>query len=100
LDLSTQAGAQAATTATDSALNTLNEDRASLGAQSNRFESAINQLEESRLNAIDAESRIRDLDVARAAVERSQNEVLLQGGISSLIQSNVTPQSALRLLGS
>lgn len=100
IDLSTQAGAQAAITVADDALTTLDQGRASLGAQSNGFESSINSLETSRINAIDSESRIRDLDVARAAVEQSRAQVLLQGGLSSLVQSNVTPQSALRLLGS
>lgn len=100
VDLSTQAGAQAALEATTQAQNALDENRSNVGAQSNRFESAISNLENSRVNALDAESRIRDLDVAQASIERSRNDVLLQSGLSSLVQSNVTPQSALRLLGS
>ena len=51
------------------------------------------------LNQQESESNIRDLDLARATVERTRNELLLQGSISTLVQSNVTPQSALRLLG-
>ncbi len=99
IDLSTAAGAASAIESADSALNALSERRASLGAQSNRFESAINQRGESEVNALDAESRIRDLDLARASIDRARNQVLLQGGLAGLIQSNVTPQSALRLLG-
>lgn len=99
LDISTAAGASAALSATDTALNAIATNRAGLGAQQNRFESAINQRETSVLNQQESESNIRDLDLARASIERSRNELLLQGGISTLVQTNVTPQSALRLLG-
>lgn len=99
VDLSTAAGAASALDAADNALNEIASRRASIGAQSNRFESAINQRAEGELNALDSESRIRDLDLARASIERSRNQLLLQSGIAGLAQGNVTPQSALRLLG-
>ena len=99
LDISTVEGAAAATLASDEALNRISNNRATIGAQQNRFESAINQREISVLNEQQAESSIRDLDLARASIERSRNELLLQGSISTLVQSNVTPQSALSLLG-
>lgn len=99
IDLSTAAGAASAIESADNALAAISEQRANLGAQTNRFESAINQRAESEVNALDAESRIRDLDLARASIEQARNQVLLQGGLASLIQSNVTPQSALSLLG-
>lgn len=99
LDISTAAGAAAATQAADAALNDISANRSRIGAQQNRFESAINQRETAVLNQQEAESSIRDLDLARATVERTRNELLLQGSIASLAQTNVTPQSALRLLG-
>jgi len=99
LDISTVAGAAAALSASDGALAQIGANRATLGAQQNRFESAINQREISVLNEQQAESSIRDLDLARATIERSRNELLLRGSIGTLAQSNVTPQSALRLLG-
>ena len=99
LDISTAAGAGAALNAADNALGSIADNRAAIGAQQNRFESAINQREVAILNQQESESNIRDLDLARATVERTRNELLLQGGISTLVQSNVTPQSALRLLG-
>ena len=100
IDLSTQGGAQSAIETLDTALNTLDQNRASLGAQQNRFESAIEQRETQGLNARAAESRVRDLDIARGVIERARGQVLLQGSLASLIQGNITPQSALRLLGS
>ncbi|MFP4500448.1 MAG: flagellin [Candidatus Hydrogenedentota bacterium] len=99
IDLSTQAGATAAIDQIDSAQQNIDQSRASLGAQQNRFESAINQREIQRENSLAAESAIRDLDFAEGAVDQARGEVLLQGSIGALIQGNVTPQSALRLLG-
>lgn len=99
LDLSTEAGAAAAIDAADNALEQIGGQRSSIGAQSNGFESAIAQRQESTLNAVESESRIRDVDVARASIERTRNQVLLQSSVAGLLQSNVAPQSALRLLG-
>ena len=99
IDLSTADGANAALGAIDTAQQQIANNRASLGAQTNRFESAINQRDIAGENAAAAESQIRDLDIARAALERSQNEVLLQSGISALAQGNISQQSALQLLG-
>jgi flagellin len=99
LDISTVEGAAAALDASDGALDQISSNRATIGAQQNRFESAINQREVGVLNAQEAESNIRDLDLARASIERSRNEILLQGSIGTLAQANVTPQSALNLLG-
>lgn len=99
LDISTVEGAAAALDASSSALDQIGTNRSNIGAQQNRFESAINQREVAVLNAQEAESNIRDLDLARASVERTRNEVLLQGSLGTLAQANVTPQSALNLLG-
>jgi len=99
VDLSTQAGAQAALGALGDASNAIAENRASLGAQQNTFEAAIASRENTALNLQDAESRIRDLDIATAAIERTRNQVLLQSAASSLIQGNIVPQTAARLLG-
>lgn len=99
LDLSTAAGAAAALEATDAASAQISANRANIGAQSNRFESAIEQRSVAVQNQQESESNIRDLDVARGVIERTRNQVLLQASIGSIVQSNVTPQSALRLLG-
>lgn len=99
LDISTPGGAAAALEAADSALSSLESNRAGVGAQQNRFESAINEREGAILNQQEAESAIRDLDLAQAAADRSRNELLLRSSISTQVQSNITPQSALRLLG-
>ena len=100
VDLTTIDGAAAALEAADTALNSLSQNRSGIGVQISRFESAIDQRETSILNAQESESRIRDLDIARASIELAQNQILLQGGLASIAQSNVTSQQALQLLAS
>lgn len=99
IDLSSQGGAQAALDQLDAAQENINENRSNIGAQSNGFESAINTRSESVINARSSESAIRDLDFARAAIEKARNDVLGRAGIQALLQTRVTPQTALRLLG-
>ncbi len=100
VDLTTPGGAQAATAAIDQALAGVADRRSNLGAQINRLGSAINQRETSVLAARESASQIRDADVARAVTERNRAQLLLQAGIGSIAQANVTPQTALNLLGS
>ncbi len=99
LDLSTQEGAAAAVETADTALNRINQNRAGLGAQENALTAAIDQRETEALNEQAAESRIRDLDVAQAAIEQARNETLLQSGIAGIIQGNVQNETAAQLLG-
>lgn len=99
LDLTTPEGAAAAMEAADAALNQIGQNRAGLGAQMNRFETGISQRETMVENATAAESAIRDADLARTVMQKTRGQMLLQGGLAALIQSNVTPQSALNLLG-
>ncbi|HEO70155.1 MAG TPA: flagellin FliC [Candidatus Hydrogenedentes bacterium] len=99
IDLSTAEGAAAAVNTLDAAAQRLSQNRASLGAQENRLESAINQRTIGIENAGAAESAIRDADLARVTMARAQNEVLLRAGLGALTQANVVPQSAMALLG-
>lgn len=99
LDLSTQAGAENAIAALDSAAEQISSNRASLGAQTNAFETAIDGLSAESTGLQEAESRIRDLDVAQASIERARNSLLLQANAAGLIQGNLVNQNAARLLG-
>ena len=99
IDLSTQAGAVAAIDAADRASSTLLQNRSSVGGQMNRFADAINLREIQAQNDLASQSAIRDADFARLTMQQSQAEILLQGGASALMQSNVTSQTALSLLG-
>ncbi len=99
VNLSSQVGAAAALGQLDSAASAINESRAALGAQQNRFEIAIEERELTSQNLQEADSRLRDLDVARAFVERTRDDVLLKAGSAVLAQANVNRQLAARLLG-
>jgi len=99
LDLGTQAGAQNAVGAIDTALSRIDQNRSNLGAQENRFTRAIEVRETGITNSTESESRIRDLDVARQTIEQSRNQILLQGGLAALSQTKIPAQTAARLLG-
>jgi flagellin len=83
----------------DTALKTINKQRADLGAYQNRLEYAVKGLDIGAENLQASESRIRDADMARQMVEFTKNQILLQSGMAMLAQANVKNQSVLQLLG-
>ena len=98
VNLSTQAGAQKATTVIDEAIKIVSEQRSKLGAVQNRLEHTIANLDTAAENTQNAESRIRDTDMAEAMVEYSKNNILAQAGQSMLAQANQSTQGVLSLL--
>lgn len=99
LDLSTAAGATDALGRLDTASERISQNRAGIGAQQNRLESAIAQRAQSTQDAAEAESRIRDLDVARQVVEQTRDNALLQSAVAAVAQGNLQASSVSRLLG-
>jgi flagellin len=97
--LSTSTTAQAAITALDTAIQTLNTQRGSLGATQNRLTMSISNLGTMRENMMAADSRIRDVDVAEESAAMARNQILSQAGTSILAQANQLPQAALSLIG-
>jgi len=83
----------------DQAMQTLNEGRARLGAMQNRLESTIRVNLNYQENLSAANSRIRDVDVARETSELTSAQILQQVAVSMLSQANTAPNIALRLLG-
>lgn len=96
--LTTQSAATSAITAIDTAINSVNSNRANIGAYVNRLEHAINNLMISQTNQAAAESLIRDVDFAYESSEFTKNQILVQSGTAMLAQSNMTPQNVLSLL--
>lgn len=82
----------------DSAIETVSEQRAVLGAVQNRLEHTIKNLDVSEENLSASESRIRDTDMAKEMSEFTKANVLTQAGISMLAQANQSPQNVLSLL--
>ena len=103
LDVLSVTNVGAATTsmlAIDAAIDSVSRVRGRFGSMQNRLESTIRNLGVQQENLIDAESRIRDVDVAREAAELAKLQILQQAAVSVLAQANTQPQLALRLLGS
>ncbi|WP_404464147.1 flagellin FliC [Vreelandella aquamarina] len=91
--------AQSAINAVDSALQTIDDGRATLGATINRFESVLENLTTDVTNLSEARSRIQDADYAVEVSNLTRAQILQQAGTSMLAQANQTPQSVLSLLG-
>ncbi|HKK64935.1 MAG TPA: flagellin [Clostridia bacterium] len=83
----------------DSALKTINKQRADLGAYQNRLEHAVRGIDVGAENLQAAESRIRDVDMAKEMVDYTKNQILQQAGTAMLAQANTKTQSVLQLLG-
>ncbi|MFY9377985.1 MAG: flagellin Hag [Peptococcia bacterium] len=84
--------------AIDSAINTVSNTRSYLGANQNRLEHTIINLQTSAENLTAAESRIRDVDMAAEMMEFTRQSILAQAGTAMLAQANQRPQSVLQLL--
>ena len=98
VDISTQEGAQAAVDKLKNAINTVSNVRGTLGATQNRLEHTINNLSVTTENMTAAESRIRDVDVAKEMMSYTKNNILVQSAQAMLAQANQTPQGVLQLL--
>ena len=82
----------------DTALNTVNNERATLGASQSRFESVIANLQVSVENQTAARARIMDADFAAETANLSRAQILQQAGNAMVAQANQLPQQVLRLL--
>lgn len=98
IDISTQAGAKLAVDKIKSAINSVSTQRGSLGALQNRLEHTINNLSVTTENMTAAESRIRDVDMAKEMMAYTKNNILVQASQAMLAQANQIPQGVLQLL--
>ncbi|WP_295222937.1 flagellin [Seleniivibrio sp.] len=90
--------AQAAIPDIDAAIAQVVSVRATIGAQVNRLEHTIANLDTAEENMTAAESRIRDLDMAEEMSTFTRYQMLAQAGVSMLAQANQIPQMAMQLL--
>lgn len=98
IDCSTREGANKAISSIDSAINKVSGTRADLGALQNRLEHTINNLGVASENLTAAESRIRDVDMAKEMMAFTKNQILSQASQAMLAQANSLPQGVLQLL--
>jgi len=82
----------------DTGLNTVNSERATLGASQSRFESVIANLQVSVENQSAAKARIMDADFASETANLSRAQILQQAGNAMVAQANSLPQQVLKLL--
>jgi len=83
----------------DAAIDSVSSARGRIGAVQNRLGYTIDNLGNQVENLSAAESRIRDVDIARETADLARNQILQQAAIAVLAQANSQPQLALRLLG-
>jgi flagellin len=82
----------------DTNIDEVNAMRATYGSQQNRLEHAVNNMSTTAENLQAAESRVRDVDMAKEMMEFTKNNILLQAAQAMLAQANSQPQGVLQLL--
>lgn len=98
IDATTQTSASSAITTIDKAIASVSGERSKLGAYQNRLDHTINNLGTSSENLTAAESRIRDVDMAKEMMDQTKNSILSQAAQAMLAQANQQPQQVLQLL--
>ena len=98
LTIADQDGAAKAIQSIKDAINTVSSTRGDLGAIQNRLEHTSNNLSVMTENIQDAESTIRDTDVADEMMAYTKNNILVQSAQAMLAQANQVPQGVLQLL--
>ncbi|MEG1027599.1 MAG: flagellin, partial [Oscillospiraceae bacterium] len=98
ISLADPATSNAAIDVIDKAINTVSSTRADLGALQNRLEHTVKNLGTTSENLTAAESRIRDVDMAKEMMEMTKNNILSQAAQAMLAQANQQPQGVLQLL--
>ena len=98
ISIADQASAQAAVDKIKAAINKVSDVRGTLGATQNRLDHTINNLSVMTENIQDAESTIRDVDVAEEMMAYTKNNILIQSAQAMLAQANQVPQGVLQLL--
>ena len=98
MDVATVDSAQRTLAIVDSALATVNAQRASYGALQNRFQSTIANLQTTSENLTASRSRIQDTDFAAETASLTRGQILQQAGTAMLAQANALPNGVLTLL--
>lgn len=98
LRISNQGQANVAIKVIDAATQKVSAERSKLGAVQNRLEHTINNLGTASENLTAAESRVRDVDMAKEMMEQTKNNILAQASQAMLAQANQQPQGVLQLL--
>lgn len=82
----------------DEAIKKVSEQRSYIGAKTRRLEHTINNLDNTAINLADAESRIRDADIAEEMMNMVKAQIRMQAALAMIAQANVAQQMILKLL--
>ena len=100
IDVTSAQGAEDAQRLIDKSLDEVNKTRGNMGAfQKNTLEANLRQLRINAEELTNAESIIRDANMAEEITEFTRNSIMLQSSTAMLAQANQLPQSLLSLLG-
>lgn len=99
IDVTSAGGAQRAVSILDTAMKYVDSHRSELGAMQNRFDHAINNLQNVHENLATSNSRIKDTDYAKETTQMIKQQILQQVSTSILAQAKQAPNLALTLLG-
>jgi flagellin len=99
IDVTSVGGAQEAIAVVDAAMKYVDSHRSELGAFQNRFDHAINNLDNINENVNASNSRIKDTDFAKETTAMTKSQILQQASTSVLAQAKQAPNTALSLLG-
>ncbi|CAN1553756.1 FlgL Flagellin and related hook-associated proteins [Burkholderiaceae bacterium] len=97
--ISSSEGAQAVLAKLDSAMDKVNQTRATMGAVMNRLDHVISNLTNVSMNLSTSRSQIEDADYASASTELAKNQIMQQAATAVLAQANTSQQSVMKLLG-
>ena len=98
IDITSQTDAQSALTVLGNAINTISNQRASIGAYQNRLQFAASDLQTSSQNLTSARAQIMDADIAQGMSQLTRDQILQQAGVGMLAQANAMPQALLKLI--
>ena len=98
IQVTTQSHAESSIAKMDSAINTIDSLRATLGAAQNQLESTVRNISVAQVNVAAAESQIRDVDFAAESANFAKHNILAQSGSYAMSQANAVQQNVLRLL--
>ncbi len=98
ISVETAEDANAAIDILDEAIGKVSTQRAYIGAKTRRLEHTINNLENTAINLAEAESRIRDADIAEEIMHMVKAQIRMQASLAMIAQANVAQQMVLKLL--
>jgi flagellin len=97
--LTSTTNATAAITAIDTAIDSKDTERTTIGSYVERLQNTILNLQIGHENAVKSESQIRDADIAAEMSNFTRSQILMQSGVAMLSQANMVPQTIAQLIG-